>query len=327
MKIKLAVALAGLRLLAACTTTVVGSARSKPGRGPIEQATDPCSLLPADQATAVGLDPKGKFTKADKARKLPPSCDFESADGAFGGVTVTWSADITVDQYYNGAQVAEELQFGGLKWTHYKNPFGDSFCSLMTKQEGNGFVELLGSNLTTPEKSCDVAKAAAPLVSSHLKGGAPVTALPSPSTSASAPPRPLAAAKACEMLKPEQVTALGLTAAGMEELGKTKPEQPGCEWQDTDGARNQKPLDLWFGLTKPAKEWPYLDKGGEPVDAGGKKWPLFSDPSEDGVSCYASLEISPTSSVMLTSGHLDDKAKICDLVKAAIPVVTPNLPS
>ncbi|SDZ41197.1 Protein of unknown function [Amycolatopsis xylanica] len=325
MKIKLAAALAGLTLLAACTTTVVGSAKPKPGQGPIEQVTDPCSLLTAEQAKAVGVSPQGKFTKADKARKLPPSCDFKGPNGTSDGVTVTWSVDITVDQYYNGAQVAEELQFGGLKWTHYKNPFGDAFCSLMTRTEG-GFVELLGTNLTAPEKSCDVAKAAAPLVSSHL-GGTPVTSLPSPSTSASAPPSPLANVKACDMLKPDQLTALGLTSAGMEELGKTKPEQPGCEWPDTDGDRKQKPLDLWFGLTKPAKEWPYLDKGGEAVDAGGKKWTLFSDPGEDGVSCYASLEVSPTSSVMLTSGYLDDKAKICDLVKAAIPVVTPNLPS
>lgn len=325
VKIKLAAAIAGLTLLAACTTTVAGSAKPKPGQGPIEQATDACSLLSPEQATAAGLQPKGVFKKADKSRKLPPSCDYKDSTGKPGALTVTWSTEITVDQYYNGSTVKEELQLGGLKWTRFNNPFGDAFCSLMTKTS-DGFVDLLGTNFDEKPKACDIPKIVAPLVSSHLPGGAPVTALPKPSTSQPPSPSPLDNVKACDLFKPEQITALKLDPAGMEELGKSKPDQPGCEWHDTDGDRGQKSLDVWFGLKKAATEWPYLEKDGEQIDAGGRKWNLYPAAGDE-VTCSATLVITPTSSVMITSGYLDDASKICDLVRATIPVITPTLPS
>jgi hypothetical protein len=170
-----AVVLAAATLAAACATTIAGSAQPVPGQAPVKQAADPCSLLNAAQAGSLGAGPKGVFQQADPARSLPPSCVWTPADPAstVSMLTVTWSEDMSLDTYLDGAQPGEKFQLGGFSWARYTSTFGTSYCSLATEFADHSFVSLFSSNDQDESKSCDVAKAAAPLVASHLPGGAP----------------------------------------------------------------------------------------------------------------------------------------------------------
>lgn len=53
----------------------------------------------------------------------------------------------------------------------------------------------------------------------------------------------------------------------------------------------------------------------------------FPSLGDSRVNCAATLSVTDTSSVAIISGYLDDVTKMCDLVKAAIPLVTANLPA
>jgi hypothetical protein len=191
---------------------------------------------------------------------------------------------------------------------------------------------VFSSDNTDESKSCDVAKAAAPLVASHLPGGAPApSVLPTATASSSVAPEPsgpLVSVQPCSLLKPDQVAALTLDSR-TDTLGKASDPQrpPGCEWHDTDGDRGQKSLDVYVAAARPAKQWPLMDVAGEPFEAAGKKWTVFPSLGDSRVNCAATLSVTDTSSVAIISGYLDDVTKICDLAKAAIPLVTANLPA
>jgi hypothetical protein len=262
MKVKkvrlVAALLAAATVAAACATTIPGSAQPVPGQAPVKVAADPCTLLNA-------------------ARRPPPSCGWTPAGGTstVDMLTVTWSEDMSLNTYLDGAQPGEKFQLGGFSWARYPSTFGTSFCSLATKLAGNSFVSVFSSDNKDESKSCDVAKAAAPLVASHLPGGAPApSVLPTATASSSVAPEPsgpLVSVEPCSLLKPDQVAAHKLDSR-TDTLGKASDPQrpPGCEWHDTDGARGQKSLDVYVAAARPAKRWPLMDVAGEPFDAAGK---------------------------------------------------------
>jgi hypothetical protein len=325
-KIRLVVAFfAVTALVTGCTTTVTGAAQQVPGQMPVKKAADPCTLLSPEQSQSLNLDPKGEFVAAEPARLAPQNCTWNQADpnADFAPLTVVWTEDLSLDVYNNGALPSEKSTLGRLEWTRYTGILGKSFCSLTTTLGPKSFVEVSSSNVGEPGKSCDLAKLAAPLVASHLPGGETSPTLPTASK-APVPSGPLASIQPCALLRPEQATSLKLAGTGIRIGGTTNPEvPPGCEWADTDGEGGQKPFDVFVGAVRPVKDWPGLATDGNPetFDAGGKHWTVYPDAPV----CSATLSVTGTSSLKITSGQPDDPAKVCDLVKAAIPFLSGNI--
>lgn len=326
----LGLALAGTVALGACTATVVGSAQPVPGQGPVKQADNACTLITPPQAASIGLASPPIPTKGDPDKVVPPTCTWSQSDpdAPTNPLTVGQSSDLSFSQYIDGAQLKDTLTVGGLKWQRYANIFGDSYCSLNLQLSPTSFVSVDSTNDTDASKSCDLAKAALPFISSKLPGGAPAPSVAPPSSTA--PSGPLATVDPCKLLTAAQVGQLSLTGAGTVlggQVDATTKLPPGCEWNDTDGPQGVKALDLYVAATQAAKDWPGLDVEGQPFPSGGKNWTLF--PVAGGLpgNCSATLAVTPTSSVMMASGNLTDATKMCDLLKAAIPLVTANLPA
>lgn len=330
MRAKALVLLAAGVLLSSCATTVGGTAQplaNPPTSDDKAAAGEPCSLLTPEESTALGLVEEGQFTPGEPSQLLPPSCTWAQADpmSDLDSLTAGFETAVPLVDYVDGVEPQRTLEIGGLEWGHYPDPLtGGSVCLLATELSETSFVVLSTSDFSDESKACAVAEAAAPYVSAHLPGGEPA---PEPTPEPEPEPSPLASVDACTLLKPEQAEQLGFSGAadpldGSEQDGIP----PGCQWQDTDGERGVKALDLYAG-DRPAQEWPYADGQGEPVEAGGKTWTVFPGPGGIEVNCQATLSFTETSSVMLTSGNLDDPAKACERVRAAIPLVTGNLPA
>jgi hypothetical protein len=323
----LGLALSGTVLLGACTSTVVGSAQPVPGQGPVKKADDPCTLVTAAQATSLGLTTTPKAIKGDPDKIVPPSCHWEISDPAAptNSLDVGWATDLSFSDYINGAQLMDTVTAGGLKWQRYANILGSSYCSLDIVLSPTSFVTVDSYNDSDDTKACDLGKAALPFIGSQLPGGAPAPAPSAPSSTA--PSGPLATVDPCKLLTAAQVTQLNLTGPGQSMGGGTTKLAPGCEWKDTDGPQGVKALDVWVDPSTPATGWPGLDVEGQPFPSAGKNWTVF--PVAGGLpgNCSATLAVTDKSSVMLTSGNLTDSTKMCDEVKAAIPLVTGNLPA
>lgn len=216
-------------LVTGCSTTVSGVAQQVPGQTPVKKTADPCTLLDSEQARSLGLDPKGKFVANEPARLAPQNCTWSQADpeAKFAPLSAVWSDDLSLDVYNNGALAGEKSTLGGLEWTRYPGIIGDAFCSLSVPLGPKSFVELTSTDTDAPDKSCDLAKLAAPLIASHLPGGDTSPTLPTPSRPP-VPSGPLASIQPCSLLKPDQVTSLELTGAGTP-IAKTTLVPPGCE--------------------------------------------------------------------------------------------------
>ncbi len=314
--------------LAGCATTVSGTAAPVPGQGPVAAKADACSLISPEHADALGLKLPGDPQKEDKARRLPPSCHFAAATDEGESVDVSWSTDMPLSDYMNGAIPGETYGIAGFTWTRYATIMGKSMCSLSAELGEKSFIELLTASKGLDEaKACDLARAVAPAVASHLPGGEqnPQITAP-PGQKPPAPSGPLTTADPCTMLKPDQATQLGLGSTGEPMKSTIEPTNTGCAWPDTDGKGGTKPLDLWFYPAKSIDKVPSLTGTPQDVEAGGKKWKLYID-GADSPLCAAGLVITETSTLMLAGGNLDDNAKACDVIKAAIPLVTGNLPA
>jgi hypothetical protein len=326
MKLRLAgLVLAAVTLTAACTTTVTGAAGQVPGRLPVKKPADPCTLLTPAQAESLNLDPDGVFTEAKPSQLVPQNCGWSPGDpdALTDPLYASWTEELSLDDYVLGALPGETFELGGLTWTRYGSILGKSQCELTVRLGEKSFAQLSSSNSEAEDKACDLAKLAAPLVASHLEGGNPSPTLPTPSRPP-VPSGPLVSVQPCSLLTPEQATSLKLNST-TKTLGTTTDikRPPGCQWDDTDGDGGLKALDLYVGAARPVKEWPLLEEDGVPFEAGGKKWELYPD----GAVCSATLKVTETSSVMITSGFLDDNAKNCDLLKTVIPMLSASLPA
>jgi hypothetical protein len=319
------VLLAAATLAAACATAVTGSAGPVPGQPPVKKPADPCALLTPAQAESLNLDPKGEFIAANPSQLVPQNCGWSPGDpdARTNPLYAWWTEELSLDDYLVGALPGETFELGGLTWTRYGSILGKSECDLTVRLGEKSFVQLSSSNSEEEDKACDLAKLAAPLIASHLEGGNPSPTLPTPSRPP-APSGPLVSVRPCSLLTPEQATSLKLNPT-TKTLGTTTDikRPPGCQWDDTDGDGGLKALDLYVAAARPVKEWPLLEEDGEPFVSAGKKWELYPD----GAVCSATLKVTETSSVMITSGFLDDNAKNCDLLKTAIPMLSASLPT
>ncbi|MEC3982817.1 DUF3558 family protein [Amycolatopsis sp. H20-H5] len=325
-----AVALVGSAvLLSGCTTLVAGSPKPVPGQGPVITAANPCGLLTPEHAKALGLQVPGKLAPAIKEQLAPAFCTWSPSDPDSGleSVMAGQSDDLSPGEYTLGAVAKETFQLGGLSWSRYPSILGEKYCEILVKLGPKSFVDLSSENRKDPSKACDQAKAVAPAIASHLPGGDPSpTIVPPPSSTQPVPSGPLATLDPCTLLKGDQLPGLKLVV-GEPLKSSTKPLQTGCEWYDTDGPQGQKSLDLWISPIQPANEWPFLETGGQPLEANGKQWLLFPNFDREPVLCSASLAVTPTSSVMLASGNLTEPDKACDVIKAAIPLISANFPA
>ncbi|WP_199430794.1 DUF3558 family protein [Qaidamihabitans albus] len=313
-------------LLAACGTTVGGTAQ--PVAAPTTSASgvesgEPCALLTPEEATHLELRPEGEFTPGEPANLLPPNCYWGPAETAEGvdSLTVSLATGMSVAEYVDGVEPVETGEFGGLTWSRYLDPVGgESMCLLVTELSETSFVAVSSMNVTEEAKACDLAKKGAPFVAGHLPGGAPAEV----PTSTAPEPSALASIDPCTLLTPEEAEQLGRSGSA-KPLDGTGDGPPGCQWDDTDGDAGEKALDLYAG-DRPAEEWYYYEDEGEPLEVGGFTWKV--QPGAGGYEsvCQAIMSFTDTSSVYITSGNLDDPAKMCDTLRAAIPLITAHLP-
>ncbi|MFC3449416.1 DUF3558 family protein [Amycolatopsis speibonae] len=314
--------------LGGCTSTIGGTASPVPGQGPVITKAEPCKLISQEQAEALGVTYPGKERPADKARKIPGTCRYPELDDAPQGVAleVSQSFDLSQADYSNGAVPGEKFGIGGFTWTRYATILGPSYCSLITELDPKTFVEITSDAPGDDNsKACDMAKAAAPAVASHLPGGQPSPPLtPPPGQKPIEASGPLVAVDPCSLLKPDQVTPLNLAAARPMNGSSNDPKN-GCQWDDTDGDKGKKALDLWVYTATKLEDVPGLE--GTPVEqvVAGKKWVVYSSP--DSPICVAMLPVTETSSVKLDTGDLSDNAKACEIPQAVMPLVTANLPA
>ncbi|EMD30073.1 DUF3558 family protein [Amycolatopsis azurea] len=320
----------GLAVLAlgGCTSTIGGTASPVPGQGPVITKAEPCALLTAEQADALGVTFPGKERPAKPERKIPGVCRFPELEDAPEGVAleVSQSKDLSAVDYYAGAQPGEKFGVGGFTWTRYATILGPSYCSLTTELDAKTFIEVSsdapgGDN----SKACDLAKAALPAIASHLPGGQPSGEITAPPGQKPIEPTgPLVNVDPCSLLKPEQAASFNLVAARPMN-GSSRDPKNGCQWDDTDGDKGKKALDLWVYTATKTADVPGLE--GTPAEqmVNGRKWIVYS--ASDSPICVALFPITETSSIKLDTGDLSDNAKACEIPQAVMPLVTANAPA
>ncbi|WP_414936347.1 DUF3558 family protein [Amycolatopsis sp. cmx-11-51] len=323
----------GLTVLAlgGCTSKIGGTAAPVPGQGPVITKAEPCALLTQEHATALGVAYPGAERPARPEQKVPAVCRFKKSDDVrkASNLEVSLSKDLSLNDYMSGAQPGEKFGIGGFTWTRYATILGKTYCSLSTELTSDTFVEIASESPDRTEgNACDLAKAAAPAVASKLPGGQQDPQITAPPGQKPAEPGgPLVTTDPCAMLKPEQTAQLRLGAAGEPMKSTSDPNVVGCEWADTDGDKGEKAFDLWFYPAKPMDEVPTLITQGEPqdFDSGDRKWKLYTESGSK--LCAAGLSITATSTVAIIAGNLDDPAKACEVIKAAVPMLNGTLPA
>ncbi|MFJ8914473.1 DUF3558 family protein [Amycolatopsis sp. NPDC102389] len=316
--------------LGGCTATIAGKASPVPGQGPVITKAEPCELLSEEHAKALGVTYPGEERAAKPEQKVPAVCRFRKLEDVSkaSNLEVSLSKDLSLNEYMSGAQAGEKFGIGGFTWTRYATILGPKYCSLSTELTADSFVEIASESPDhTEANSCDLAKAAAPAVASKLPGGQQDPQITAPPGQKPAEPGgPLVSTDPCAMLKPEQTAQLRLAPTGEPMKSTSDPNQVGCEWADTDGEKGEKAFDLWFYPAKAMDEVPSLITQGQPqdFDSGGRKWKVYTESGSK--LCAAGLAITATSTVAIIAGNLDDPAKACDVIKAAVPLLNANLP-
>ena len=164
--------LISLALVSACTSAVGGTAQPDPARVTVapQASTDPCSLLTNDEAEELGLQVPGVPRAAEPASRIPQSCDWASTNPDSqldGSLQVFFSTDLNVREYYSHAPDRQE-DFGGVTWDHYPSVIGDSMCDYAVTLAELSFVTVSSQNFSDTTRSCDTARAAAPVVAKRL---------------------------------------------------------------------------------------------------------------------------------------------------------------
>ena len=317
-------------VMAGCTVKVAGSASPVPGQGPVKKVVDACTLLSPEQVDALGFRPGAPHPASEQTRS-PAMCTYRAKDDSATPspiFTVEWAVDQNLDEFLSGAVAkGEPEQLGGLNWTRYGSIIA-SECDIYTTLGEKSFASvgvMVGEDV---EQACQIAKKIAPVVASHLPGGAPAPSI-TPSTSA-APPEPtgpLASLDPCTLLKADQTAQLKVEDKGEKDNSSTVPNGTFCLWKDTDGDGAQKSFEVWLGPSTAATQWTGADVPATgTVEAGGKTWSLYPNLAGTRVNCGAILPMTETSSIEIVSGFIGDDSKNCDLVKQGIPLVTANLP-
>ncbi|NIJ14568.1 hypothetical protein FHU38_004969 [Saccharomonospora amisosensis] len=305
-------------LLASCTSTVTGSAGTvaapPPSTSGVESG-EPCALLSPAEAEYLGLAKEGEFTPGEPSQLSPPSCTWMPVDPDVDSLTIGLATDLPLVDYVDGVQPEETVEMGGLNWSRYLDPVGgESVCLLATELSETSFVTVVSSDFTTAEQACEVAKAAAPYVAARLPGG-------DPAPEATRPPSPLVDLDPCTLLTPEQTERLGLKPNGEPSDGGDE-ESVDCSW---DPAVDPGASSLIITLYPSQGTLDSTDEPAEIIEASGWKWRLYPQPSGIKTACVAELDVTEHSSATIFGGH-DERAKVCDTVMAAIPIVSAALP-
>ncbi|HWD03070.1 MAG TPA: DUF3558 family protein [Amycolatopsis sp.] len=320
---------AAVLVLAGCTVRVDGEAQPVPGQGPVKPVVDACSLLDQQQVTALGYREPGKPEKANPQRLTPASCSWNSADdnATLAILSVGWAVDLSQDEYLQGALPKSQPQsVGGFTWTQYTSVLAGN-CDLYTTLGPKSFV-YVSVNYPDETKACELAKPVIPQVAAHLPGGLAAPSITPTNTAPPTPAGPLLNLDPCTLLTSGEAASLKMTAPGTKQESTAAPGTVFCLWNDTDGDRGQKPFEVWLGPATPMTQWPGMNvPPTSTLDVGTRHWSIFPNFNESGVNCAAGLTVTPTSSIQIVSGFLDDTSKSCDAVKAGIPLVSAHLPS
>ncbi len=154
-----------------------------------------------------------------------------------------------------------------------------------------------------------------------------VSGTASPASPPSSGQRNVAAGEPCELLTPEQATALDYEERG--EFTPGRPQQlvpPVCTWRPAYSDQGMDLLDVYFSVDIPLTD--YVN-GAEPdweKDFGGLTWAHYPDPIGGEAMCSIATELSPSSFVLIASSDFIDESKSCEQAEAAAPYVASNLP-
>lgn len=165
--------LAALGVLTGCTTVVEGSPRTAEKVG--LAAVEPCEMIPREWLRALELR-ESEYTKADEQALRPHGCRWAANDEmiSYGDVEVIVSAELSVDDWMQGAPFSDEVRLGGLTWQVRTGAAGiEGDCGLVAVLSETSFVDVSSVNYRHEERACDKAKEVAPIIASRLPGGAP----------------------------------------------------------------------------------------------------------------------------------------------------------
>jgi hypothetical protein len=126
----------------------------------------------------------------------------------------------------------------------------------------------------------------------------------------------------CALLTEDQLLELGLAEGSFTEARPQQRVPQGCDRQAGDPSMSDHSLAL---VISSIAEYRGIDTPpAEEFELGGRTWGRYDGVFGEG-DCDIMLSLGPQSFVSLLSINLTDKAKVCDLPKAAAPLVTANL--
>ncbi|MBN6035387.1 DUF3558 family protein [Amycolatopsis sp. 195334CR] len=132
---------------------------------------DPCATLTTQEAEQIGL--LASSVKPFPAGETSDGCQWSPADESGGreDITVTFENDQSVEESAAGEKPDAEEELGGRRWNVYDKPAEiNGMCRVATATSETSHVAIMSSNFADESKSCELAKAAAPLVAAKLPG-------------------------------------------------------------------------------------------------------------------------------------------------------------
>ncbi|MGA6165921.1 DUF3558 family protein [Amycolatopsis magusensis] len=130
---------------------------------------DPCTALTAPEAEQIGL--LGSSAKPFELGESGKGCEWSPADesGGLEDITVTFQNDESIEDAALGEKPDAEEDLGGRRWLIYDKPADiDGMCRVASATSEKSHVSISSSNFVDAAKTCELAKAAAPLVAAKL---------------------------------------------------------------------------------------------------------------------------------------------------------------
>lgn len=130
---------------------------------------DPCATLTAQEAEQIGL--LASSMKPFPIGDTGSGCEWSPADESGGreDITVTFQHEESIEDSAPGEEPDAEEELGGRRWKIYDKPADiDGMCRVVTATSEKSHVAITSSNFVAADKTCELAKAAAPLVAPKL---------------------------------------------------------------------------------------------------------------------------------------------------------------
>ncbi|AXB45909.1 DUF3558 family protein [Amycolatopsis albispora] len=132
---------------------------------------DPCATLTTEEAEQIGL--RASSVKPFPAGETSDGCQWSPADESGGreDITVTFEYEESIADSAPGEKPDAEEDLGGRRWQIFDKPADiDGMCRVVTAVSESSHVAVMSSNFVAADKTCELAKAAAPLVAPKLPG-------------------------------------------------------------------------------------------------------------------------------------------------------------